>query len=159
MKLKLVLGVGKSTLLVLLLAAACFYRKISTGGVVVEVVGWLGSSENGRKRVYSVGGKNYALHSVLNVGDRDRGTIKSKIPPILELNIVLDVLKGSYVAELDLISPILELIKEGKNGKEEHPRWECPFHGSSSGIQQKAENFQGPDEIRDQEISPDLKHG
>nr|GFD48810.1 hypothetical protein [Tanacetum cinerariifolium] len=36
---------------------------------------------------------------------------------------------------------------------------ECSFHGSSSGIQQKVEDFQSPDEIRDQEISPDLKQG
>nr|GFB54958.1 hypothetical protein [Tanacetum cinerariifolium] len=29
---------------------------------------------------------------------------------------------------------------------------------SSSGIQEKAGKLQGPDEVRDQEISPDLKY-
>nr|GFC85287.1 hypothetical protein [Tanacetum cinerariifolium] len=73
--------------LLLLLAAACFYRQMGTGGVVVEVVGWSGSSENSGKRVYSVGGKNCALHRVSNVGDRDRGTILTftlSVPGVIE---------------------------------------------------------------------------
>nr|GFD04654.1 hypothetical protein [Tanacetum cinerariifolium] len=36
--------------------------------------------------------------------------------------------------ELDQIPPILERIKEDKNGTEEHPREDCSVHESSSGI-------------------------
>nr|GEU38764.1 hypothetical protein [Tanacetum cinerariifolium] len=62
-----------------------------------------------------VKGQVRAQHALLGLrGNNTAGTIKSKIPPILELSIVLDVLKGSHVNLRPFIRAIVSRLCWGE---------------------------------------------
>nr|GFB57956.1 hypothetical protein [Tanacetum cinerariifolium] len=98
-----------------------------------------------------------------NNGDDDDMDYTIAITPILSIEEPDNSLSmGDEHLDTILATESDEVIKSSVEDlvpiPSESEGYECSFH-ESLGVQKKAEKFQGPDEIRDQEISLDLKQG